>query len=216
MQPFDTLTLDTPRLHLRPLAPADADALLRMHADPQVMRYWSTPPWAGIEQAHAMIETDRETLPAGRHLRLALTPRGGDDVLVGTVSLFNFHEASRRAEIGYVLAPEVWGRGLMHEALTALVGFAFGTLNLNRLEADIDPRNTASAKSLARLGFVQEGCLRERWIVGDEVSDTALFGLLRGAWNNARCDEVPALHRPKGQVVESTADLTINFRADQV
>lgn len=182
MQPFDTLALDTPRLQLRPLRAADAEALFRMHADPEVMRYWSTPPWAGIEQAHAMIDVDREALPAGRHLRLALTLRGDDHVLVGTGSLFNFHEASRRAEIGYVLAREVWGRGLMHEALTALVGFAFETLNLNRLEADVDPRNTASAKSLARLGFVQEGFLRERWIVGDEVSDTALFGLLRSAW----------------------------------
>ena len=198
MQPFDTLTLDTPRLHLRPLAAADAAALYRMHADPQVMRYWSTPPWAGIEQAEAMIDTDREALPAGRHLRLALTLRGGDDVLVGTGSLFSFHEASRRAEIGYVLAREVWGRGLMHEALTALVGFAFETLNLNRLEADVDPRNTASVKSLARLGFVQEGFLRERWIVGDEVSDTALFGLLRSAWAAAPCGEMPALRHPKG------------------
>ena len=198
MQPFDTLALDTPRLHLRPLAAADAAALYRMHADPQVMRYWSTPPWAGIEQAEAMIDTDREALPAGRHLRLALTLRGADDVLVGTGSLFSFHEPSRRAEIGYVLAREVWGRGLMHEALTALVGFAFETLNLNRLEADVDPRNAASAKSLARLGFVQEGLLRERWIVGDEVSDTALFGLLRSAWAAAPCGEMPALRHPKG------------------
>ena len=185
MQPFDQLTLDTPRLHLRPLAAADAEALFRIHADPQVMRYWSTLPWAGIEQAEAMIETDRETLPAGRHLRLALALRDGGDSLVGTVSLFNFHEASRRAEIGYVLAREMWGRGLMHEALTALVGFAFGPLNLNRLEADIDPRNSASAKSLARLGFVQEGFLRERWIVGEEVSDTALFSLLSREWKTA-------------------------------
>ncbi len=185
MQPFDTLTLDTPRLHLRPLRASDAEALFRMHADPQVMRFWSTPPWACIEQAEAMIETDREALPAGRHLRLALTLRDGGDVLVGTGSLFNFLETSRRGEIGYVLAREVWGRGLMHEALTALVSFAFGTLNLNRLEADIDPRNNASAKSLARLGFVQEGFLRERWIVGDEVSDTALFGLLRSEWQAA-------------------------------
>ena len=198
MQPFDTLTLDTPRLHLRPLVAADAEALLRMHADPQVMRYWSTPPWAGIEPAQAMIDTDREALPAGRHLRLALTLRGGDDSLVGTGSLFSFHETSRRAEIGYVLAREVWGRGLMHEALSALVAFAFQTLNLNRLEADIDPRNNASAKSLARLGFVQEGFLRERWIVGDEVSDTALFGLLRSEWAAPPCGEMPALRHPKG------------------
>jgi [ribosomal protein S5]-alanine N-acetyltransferase len=188
MQPFDQLTLDTSRLHLRPLVRADADALFQMHADPEVMRYWSTPPWAGIEQADGMIEADREALPAGRHLRLALTLRGEavatSASLIGTCSLFSFHEASRRAEIGYALVRGAWGRGLMHEALTALVRVAFETLNLNRLEADIDPRNSASARSLARLGFVQEGYLRERWIVAGEVSDTALYGLLRSNWRH--------------------------------
>jgi ribosomal-protein-alanine N-acetyltransferase len=67
----------------------------------------------------------------------------------------------------------------MHEALQALLDFGFGELDLNRIEADIDPRNSASARTLERLGFTKEGYLRERWIVGEEVSDTALYGLLR-------------------------------------
>lgn len=52
-------------------------------------------------------------------------------------------------------------------------------MKLNRIEADIDPRNAASARVPERLGFVREGLLRERWIVGDEVTDSALYGLLR-------------------------------------
>jgi RimJ/RimL family protein N-acetyltransferase len=70
----------------------------------------------------------------------------------------------------------------MHEALQALLGYAFQTLEFNRLEADIDPRNVASAKTLERLGFQKEGHLRERWIVNDEISDTDLYGLLRRDW----------------------------------
>ena len=70
----------------------------------------------------------------------------------------------------------------MHEALQALLQHAFDRLDLNRLEADIDPRNLASARTLERLGFQKEGYLRERWIVNDEVSDTALYGLLRREW----------------------------------
>ena len=183
MQPFDQLTLDTPHLHLRPLATADAEALFRLHADPQVMRYLSTPPWTSLAQAEAMITADLEALPAGQHLRLAMTRVDGTDrALVGTCSLFNFQKTSRRAEIGYALARPQWGAGLMNEALRAVVAHAFGELQLNRLEADIDPRNTASAKSLLRLGFAKEGHLRERWIVGGEVSDTALYGLLRSDW----------------------------------
>jgi RimJ/RimL family protein N-acetyltransferase len=53
---------------------------------------------------------------------------------------------------------------------------------LNRVEADIDPRNHPSAKTLERLGFQKEGHLRERWIVNGEVSDTGLYGLLASDW----------------------------------
>ena len=70
----------------------------------------------------------------------------------------------------------------MQEALQALLAFAFTDLDLHRLEADIDPRNAASKAALVRLGFQEEGLLRERWIVGDEVSDSALYGLLQRDW----------------------------------
>lgn len=70
----------------------------------------------------------------------------------------------------------------MDEALRALVDYGFGPLDLNRIEADIDPRNEASARSLERLGFVREGLLRQRWIVDGVVSDSALYGLLTQDW----------------------------------
>ncbi len=63
-----------------------------------------------------------------------------------------------------------------------MINHAFGPMKLNRIEADIHPDNLASAKSLDRMGFRQEGLLRERWIVGDEVSDTAFYGLLASDW----------------------------------
>jgi RimJ/RimL family protein N-acetyltransferase len=181
MPAFDQLSLTTARLRLRPLAAGDADSLYAIFSDPVVMRYWSTPPWASHAQAHEMIANDAVELHAGAHLRLALI-RKADAALVGTCSLFALHAASRRAEIGYALARSAWGTGLMAEALDALVAHAFGELQLNRIEADIDPRNTASAKSLARIGFVNEGLFRERWIVAGEVSDAAMYGLLRSEW----------------------------------
>jgi RimJ/RimL family protein N-acetyltransferase len=84
--------------------------------------------------------------------------------------------------VGYTLAFDAWGKGYMNEALTALLEFGFSQLGLNRVEADIDPRNMASARSLERLGFQKEGHLRERWIVAGEVSDTGLYGLLLSDW----------------------------------
>ena len=129
-----------------------------------------------------MIARDHKAMVEGEQLRLALE-RTDDGSSIGICTLFAFSWQCRRAEVGYGLAAHAWGHAYMDEALRALLGYRFATLGLNRVEADIDPRNQASAKSLERLGFQKEGHLRERWIVGDDVSDTALYGLLQRDWH---------------------------------
>ena len=181
MPAFDQLTLQTPRLLLRPLRHDDAATILRIHSDPTVMQYMSTPPWTDIAQANAMVERDLGAMVKGEFLRLGLE-RLEDGALLGCCTLFHLDAGCRRAEIGYDMDAAVWGKGYMHEALTCLLNYGFDEMNLNRVEADIDPRNLGSAKSLERLGFRQEGFLRERWIIDGVVSDTALFGLLRSDW----------------------------------
>jgi RimJ/RimL family protein N-acetyltransferase len=169
--------LQTPRLMLRPVAPGDEDAMFEIFSDPVVMRYWSTPPWTRREQAAELVAVEAAGLAAGTSVRLAVV-RPDDGALVGTFSIFALEEGSRRAEVGYALARAVWGQGYAQEAGLAVVRYAFDVLGLRRLEADIDPRNVASARILERLGFTREGLLRERWIVAGEVSDSALYGLL--------------------------------------
>jgi ribosomal-protein-alanine N-acetyltransferase len=180
--PFDRLTLTTRRLLLRPLREADAPELFAIFSDPKVTRYWSSLTWTSADSANAMIAKDRKAMAEGENLRLALE-RADDGAMVGICTLFALSQQCRRAEIGYGLAAHAWGHGYMDEALRALLRYGFATLGLNRIEADIDPRNVASARSLERLGFQKEGHLRERWIVGDEVSDTALYGLLQRDWH---------------------------------
>lgn len=181
MHAFNRLRLRTKRLLLRPLRAADARALLRIFSDAEVMRFWSSPPWQSIDQAHAAIARDRVAMAAGEYMRLGLE-RAEDKALIGTCTLLNLSEQSRRAEIGYALDARLWGRGYMHEALLALLEFAFSGLDLNRVEADINPLNAASARCLERLGFAREGLLRERWIVDGIVSDSAIYGLIRSTW----------------------------------
>jgi len=173
--------LTTERLLLRPQRDDDAAALFTVFADREVTRYWSTPPWPSIEHAQRLIARENEAMAAGKSIRLAITRRG-DPALIGTCTLFAWVPGCRRAEVGYALARPVWGQGFMHEALTALLDHGFTAMDLHRVEADIDPRNTASARSLERLGFTREGLLRERWIVDGEVSDSAMYGLLRPDW----------------------------------
>lgn len=181
MRPFDQLSLTTARLVLRPFQPNDAEPLFAIFSEPKVMRYWSHAPWASVAQAQELIAKDQQALPAGEHLRLGMEIQGTGE-LIGMCTLFHLSAQCRRAEIGYGMSSRFWGQGYMHEALTALLEFGFGDLDLNRIEADIDPRNVASARSLERLGFHKEGHLRERWIVDGEVSDSGLYGLLRSEW----------------------------------
>lgn len=94
--------------------------------------------------------------------------------------VFALDADSRRAEIGYHLAPEAQGKGYMREALHCFIDHLLDDRGLRRLEAEIDPRNVPSARVLERIGFQREGLLRERWCVGGELSDSALYGLLAG------------------------------------
>ena len=177
--------LTTPRLLLRPLAEADAPAVFAIFSHPEVMRYWSSPPFTDLAQAERVVRNCQEGHATGEYRQFGIV-RASDAAVLGTCTLFAFHAASRRAEMGYALGRPYWGAGYMHEALTALVDYAFTTLNLHRLEADIDPRNAASARTLERLGFRYEGLGRERWIVEGEISDTAWYGLLAREWHERK------------------------------
>ena len=171
-------TLAGARLRLRPLRSDDADDLFALHSDPRVMRYWSHVPWTAREQSVARIAQLARDRANAEFYTWATTIEGADR-LVGTVSLFAINRTHRRAEIGYALAPSSWGRGYATDALRLAIAFAFETLDLARLEADIDPRNEASCRLVERVGFLREGLLRQRWHVAGEVTDSAMFGLLR-------------------------------------
>jgi [ribosomal protein S5]-alanine N-acetyltransferase len=181
MPSFAQTLLHTERLLLRPLREADAAALLAIFSDPRVTRYLSRPAWTSITVAHERIARDIAAMSAGTYVCFGIERRS-DGQLLGECTLFNLNEQCRRAEIGYTMAFDAWGQGYMNEALCCLLDFGFSQLALNRVEADIEPRNLASAKSLERLGFIKEGHLRQRWIVAGEVSDSGLYGLLASDW----------------------------------
>lgn len=169
------------RVRLRGPRKDDAGALFKLFADPQVMRYWSRPPMTAISEAEGLIEEIDESFTQRTKLNWVLTLRN-DDMVIGTCTLFRLEARHRRAEVGYALRSDLWGRGIATEAATLALDWAFRVLGLHRIEADIDPRNDSSRKLLQRLGFASEGVLRERYFVGGEISDTELFGLLEGDW----------------------------------
>jgi RimJ/RimL family protein N-acetyltransferase len=175
-------TLTTARLVLRWLTPDDAPAQFSLFSDPEVTRYWSTPAWTDLAQARAFVDAALADYASGEGLRFSILLRDSG-TFIGSIKLYDFFDQNRRCDVGYALLPAHWGKGYLAEAMTALLDYAFHTLDLNRIEADIDPRNEASARLLEKLAFQKEGYMRERWIVNGEICDTAFYGLIKRDWD---------------------------------
>ena len=119
----------------------------------------------------------------GTGARLAVE-RLSDGSFLGWCGLSSWNPDYRSASLGYVYREAAWGHGYATEAAGALVGWAFDTFDLNRVQAETDTRNVASARVLEKLGFVREGTLREDCIVNGDVSDSWVYGLLRREWRS--------------------------------
>jgi RimJ/RimL family protein N-acetyltransferase len=178
-------TIEANRICLRWISEADTNAFYAIYSNPEVMRYWSTPPLTDREAAASLIKKIQEDWKRHIILKWGIALRR-DDQLIGSLTLFNLDFNHRRAEIGYALGREHWGHGYMNEALMTLLKYAFESLNLHRIEADVDPRNAASIRTLEKLGFQREGILRERWQVNGEIQDAFFYGLLRHEWIGQR------------------------------
>jgi [ribosomal protein S5]-alanine N-acetyltransferase len=186
-----TPTLHTARLRLRPFTDADADVLFALHSSADVLRYWDAPPWTERARAERFIATCRRMADEGTGARLAMD-RLPDRGFIGWCGLTRWRPDYRSASLGYCLDDAAWGHGYATEAAHALLRWAFDTLDLNRVQAETDTRNVASARVLEKLGFVREGTLREDCVVNGEVSDSWVFGLIRREW---RPSSAPVLTR---------------------
>ena len=181
MPPLPTPTLHTARLLLRPFRDDDADAIYALQSDAVVLRYWDSPPWTDRARADRFLATCRQMSDEGTGVRVAMEQES-DGAFVGWCTLTGWNPDFRSATLGYCLAEAAWGRGYATEAADALLGWAFDTLDLNRVQAEVDTRNPPSARVLEKLGFLHEGTLREDCIVDGDVSDSWVYGLLRRDW----------------------------------
>ena len=155
------------RVTLRAFEPGDVEVLHPIFADPQALRFWSTPPHDDIAQTRAFVRATLEATAAGR----------GDDqvveldgVVVGKAGLWD------NREIGFILAPTVWGRGVGRAALAAVIVRARAR-GVAVITADVDPRNAASLRLLGRMGFVETGRAERTLQVGGDWVDSVYLEL---------------------------------------
>ena len=170
--------LETARLRLRRISRADCDDWLAVFQSPGVIDWLSdfqqVPRPADIQ---GIVDWADAVFAAKTGIRWALTLKP-DDRLIGTCGFHEYLQTHHCAGIGYELHSDYWRRGLMSEAVGAVVRFCFESLSLHRLAADTTEGNAASAALLQKLGFALEGVLRERVYLRGEHHNLWLFSLL--------------------------------------
>lgn len=177
--------LETERLILREMTDADTPDVFAIFGDAETCRYFTEQgcqPYPTAAQAKAeVIDWSARRFADKVGLRWAITLRG-DTRLIGTAG-YNFWDRENHCgEIGYDLLRALWGRGLMTEAIHAILCFGFERMALNRVEADVTGGNRASVRVLEKCRFQHEGTLRQRHFANGRYYDNLRFGLLRAEY----------------------------------
>jgi [ribosomal protein S5]-alanine N-acetyltransferase len=178
-------TLTTNRLHLRQIRPADAEALFEIRSNRAVMDFYGEEPHQSLADTHALIQQIRDAYERREALLWGIALKE-EDIIIGSCTFFAFGPGFHYVETGYDLHQAYWRRGIMAEAMPAILTYGFTELGLHRIEAATDPRNTPSKNLLLKLGFTYEGNLRQRFFFRNQFLDAQYFGLLKDEWLKSR------------------------------
>jgi len=173
--------LETEHLLLRQIQPTDADALFAFFSDEEVIEQ-SNKRHRSVKDSQAFIRQLQKWYQKHENIEWGIT-RKGEDILIGTCGFYSFDEGLQRADTGYELHRAYWRQGIMSEALTAILTFAFTTMGLHRVNAVVYEWNERSQGLLRKLGFVHELSFSESYFFRDRYWDELHFSLLKNEWN---------------------------------
>lgn len=178
----EALRAETKRLVLRELRSDDWVEAQRLDRDPLVVRY----------QSNEVLDEEgtRKYLEGSINAQAAL-PRiifdfaiclPEDERFIGRAGFKIERPEHGEAQLWFNLRRDLWGKGLISEALPAVLDFAFDTLKLHRVYGDCDPRNVGSARVMERVGMRREGHFKENWWLKGEWCDSLIFAVLNHEW----------------------------------
>ncbi|MFC5700152.1 GNAT family N-acetyltransferase [Cohnella faecalis] len=165
--------MESERILLRPVLLDDAEDMYEYTSDEETTRF--------IYDQHTDLNRTKNLIanyfmkePIGKYAILLKE----SNKMIGTIE-FRIHEHNKSGELGYTLNRHFWGRGYMTEAGNLILQLAFNTLDLERVFAEHDVRNSASGKVLSRLGMTYEGTRRRNHIVKGVLADSAHYSILK-------------------------------------
>lgn len=167
----------TPHLELVQITEEHANDLFKIFGDKQVNRYHNHLPPEDEKDCSRLITHFRSRFEAKSAIRWGIRLNDNNEI-IGTVG-FNSFIKKHRANLGYDLQYAYWNRGIITEALYAVISFGFYALDINRIEAEVMEGNDPSIEVLHTIGFKQEGILRQWMYWNNKHYDMLMFSLLR-------------------------------------
>lgn len=171
--------IHTDRLLLRKFTPDDQENVFEIRSNPEVMRYIPRPIAVTIDDAIDHIEKILTMIDNNEGINWGIIEKSSRK-LIGSIGIFNVKKENHRAEVGYVMNPRWHNKGLMNEALKAVLEFGFEHMKLHSIEAIIDPGNTASAKLLEKNQFRKEAYFKENCFFEGKFYDSVVYSKVNG------------------------------------
>lgn len=178
MKHTGTQTIETDRLVLRRFTVEDAEAMYRNWAcDPEITRFLRWAPHANAEVTRGLLEEWVENYRKQDYYHWAIEVKE-DHALIGSIGILDVSELDECGEIGYCISKRWWGKGIMTEAVKALIAFAFQKIGLHRLEAYHSVNNPASGRVMQKAGMIFEGTARQKYKCRDGFQDSNFYAIL--------------------------------------
>ena len=170
--------LETERLILREHQLSDAETLYAMRTNEMVMKYIDRERPKDLLEIKNFITTFNKGFENGDNLAWVITLKENPDRMIGSIGYWRTNYANHRAEIGYMLNPDYWRKGIISEALKRTISFGFENINLHTISANINIENNASRQMLIKHGFVKEAHFKQDYYFRGQFLDSEIYGLL--------------------------------------
>ena len=170
--------MQTERLILREIKEKDEEVIYQIFSNEKVTQYYGMNPFTTREQATNIITHFQTIFHNKRGIRWAME-RVEDQTVIGTIGFNNWSTIHHRAEIGYELLPEFWGKGYATEGIKQVVNYGFSDMNLTRIGAIVFTENKASQYILEKLGFQKEGILKSYMYQHEKANDCISYSLIK-------------------------------------
>ncbi|MCR6109628.1 GNAT family N-acetyltransferase [Bacillus sp. A301a_S52] len=169
--------LETERLILREITHNDAESIFSFFSNDNVTRFYGQDLLETIDQASDFVDFFAKNFEEKKGIRWGIE-RKGEKELIGTIGFNAWSPKHKRAEIGYEIHPDYWRNGYMFEAVSRIISYGSETLGLTRIGAVVFIENAASNNLLTKIGFQQEGILKNYMYQNGMVYDTYIYSFL--------------------------------------